>query len=286
VAKTISTDPQALKRGCFVFAAFTGEEIGIVGSSRLAEMMVDQMKLKPKAMLNMDMVGRMENNRLLVFGTESAREWNRLVEASCVEHHLSCPGGGDGYGPSDHMAFYIKKVPVLHFFTGPHADYHRTTDTADKINATGGVQAAEVVAELAIKAASPSQSLHYVKATGKSLMGQNDGSGHQHGSARAYLGTIPDYSRLSSPHGPGGGGAEDGGVYLSGARPGSPADHAGIKEGDLLKSIDGKSIGTLEDFMKVLNTLQPGQKITMEVRRGPDVVKLPAEVGTREESAH
>lgn len=277
-AKLITGHPELKQNNCFIFAAFTGEESGIVGSSRLVEALKKN-HLLPKAMLNLDMVGRLENNQLTIFGTESAKEWKDLVEQECEAHSLSCPGGGDGYGPSDHMAFYIAHVPVLHFFTGPHVDYHRTSDIASKINATGAIQTAEVVASIAIRVASPQQALHYQKAKdshASSLVGRVRTT---HG---AYLGTIPDYSTLSSPHGPAGGGLPGGGIRLAGTRPGSPADQAGVKEGDILFGINDAKIGNLEDFMKILSSLKPGDSITLSIKRDLKNLKLPATVGKKE----
>ncbi|MCM2322561.1 MAG: M28 family peptidase [Oligoflexia bacterium] len=277
-ARILMGTPELAAKSCFVFAAFTGEESGIAGSSRLAELF-KKMKVQPKAMLNLDMVGRMENNKLTVFGTASAKEWKKLVADECARRSLECPGGGDGYGPSDQMAFYIAKVPVLHFFTGPHVDYHRSSDVASKINATGGIQTAQTVAALAVAAASPRQRLTYVKTTKPA---ESNLFGRARAKSGAYLGTIPDYSTLSSPQGPAGGGEKGGGIRLAGARPGSPADQAGVKEGDILLSIGDRKIDTLEGFMTILSDLQPDQEIVLGIRRGDKVLSLPAKVGKRE----
>jgi Tol biopolymer transport system component len=278
-ARIIKTE--ADENSCFVFAAFTGEEAGIAGSSRFVEYLKSK-HVHPKAMLNLDMVGRMENNQIDVFGTESAHQWTKLLTADCDERHLKCPGGGDGYGPSDHMSFYVAKIPVLHFFTGPHEDYHRTTDTADKINATGGIQAADLVAAVALDAADPEQALTYQKSKSPPMMGKL--GRHSNG---AYLGTIPDYSKLSSPHGFGEGQAESGGVPISGTRAGSPAEHAGVLGGDILVGIataDGvvHKIKNLDDFMAVLTSLKPGDAITLKIVRASRERDFPTMVGKRE----
>ncbi|MCM2277104.1 MAG: M28 family peptidase [Oligoflexia bacterium] len=277
-ARIITASNDLHAKSCFIFAAFTGEETGIAGSSRLTELF-KTLKIQPKAMLNLDMVGRMENNKLTVFGTDSAKELRKLVADECGRRSLDCPGGGDGYGPSDHMAFYIAKVPVLHFFTGPHVDYHRVSDTAEKINATGGIQTAQAVAGIALAAASPKVRFTYQKATKPE---NTNLFGKARAKSGAYLGTIPDYSSLSSPHGPSGGGVEGGGIRLAGTRPGSPADKAGIKEGDILMSIDSRKIDSLEGFMTILSSLKPDQEITLEVKREGKLLKLPAKVGKKE----
>jgi Tol biopolymer transport system component len=284
---TRSTVPAAAaksRRDCYVFAAFAGEEVSIAGSSRFAGRLKEK-GIRPKAMLNLDMVGRMEKNHLIAFGSDSAKEWRAVLDEECGREGLVCDGGGDGYGPSDHMAFYVNGAPVLHFFTGPHADYHRTTDTADKINATGGVQAAELVAIVAMRAASPKQKLTYVKPSKVPTMGAVTGNGGRKGNG-AYLGTIPDYATLSSPRGPGGGGEPQGGVRLAGVRSGSPAEKAGVREGDVLAGIEfppgnNQAVGTLEEFMGVLLTLHPGDDIVLHVRRASQSLKLPAKVGKR-----
>lgn len=286
-ARIMTRNPKALE-GCTIFAAFTGEEVGVVGSSRLAELLKTS-HIKLKAMINLDMIGRLENNKLILFGSDSAREWHGMIDTACAEHRITCGGGGDGYGPSDHMSFYIAKVPVLHAFTGPHSDYHRASDTADKVNATGGVQVAEVIADLALQVESPRQKLTYVRPKSTPQMGVI-GSKRSKG---AYLGTIPDYGSLSSPNGFGSGSIEGGGVPLSGTRPGSPAEQAGVKEGDILFEIDTLDsagltpavihrIADLNGFMQVLTDLAPGQRVNLGIRRQQTTLKLPATVGKHE----
>jgi S1-C subfamily serine protease len=194
------------------------------------------------------------------------------------------------------MAFYQQGTPVLHLFTGPHADHHRVSDTADKLNATGIIQVAEVTAELAERAMVRRQALHYRKATATPTMGKLTSPG---GSAtqgvRPYLGTIPDYASLTSPHGPAGAGADQGGVKLSGVREGSPAEKAGVLSGDILTAIEThrapaaggetaqvRTIVTLEDFMSVLTGLQIDEDVVLHVKRNGALTKLNAKVGRRE----
>ncbi|MEK6706429.1 MAG: M20/M25/M40 family metallo-hydrolase, partial [Bdellovibrionota bacterium] len=229
-----------LRQSCFVFMGFAGEEVGTAGSSRFVEMLQNA-QIKPKAMLNMDMVGRMDNNTLIVFGTASAKEWKKIVEDSCTDYRLNCPGGGDGYGPSDQMAFYMMGIPVLHFFTGPHEDYHRTTDTPDKINATGGVQVSEVVASIALKSADPQQKFNLQKVSTPVLFGRQIFE-KKRAPSGAYLGTIPDYASLTAVTATNekttsANSAADHGVKIAGTRPGSPAEKAGLIRGDILFGI-------------------------------------------------
>jgi Tol biopolymer transport system component len=268
VARMVQNDPSAQSQ-CFIFAAFTAEEFGIVGSTQAVQWM-KALHIRPKAMLNLDMVGRMENNTLIAFGSDSAREWNSILSTECSQLRLQCPGGGDGFGPSDHMAFYLAEIPVLHFFTGPHLDYHRTTDTVEKINSTGGIQTAELVSAIALRVAKNHQGLHYQKPSSTPQMKALVGSEQK--KVRTYLGTIPDYSTLMSPHGLGGGGEPAGGVKLAGVRPGSPADQAGIRANDIIKGIVKKgspndSILTLQDFTDALVKLEPGDQAVVTIER-------------------
>ena len=133
-----------------VFVAFTGEESGLLGSAELARKPLPGMAPAGLvAMLNMDMVGRLRNNRVSVLGGDSAEEWDDIVLPLCDELRISCQLGGDGYGPSDQTPFYAAGVPVLHFFTGVHDDYHKPSDDVEYINAAGGARIANLVANVA-----------------------------------------------------------------------------------------------------------------------------------------
>jgi len=295
ILEAARTVGKALKEGkatgCYLFAAFTAEESGVIGSSRLVDLLRKH-RIHPKAMLNLDMVGRMTANTLTVFGADSATEWKRIVKRNCERNVLTCNAGGDGYGPSDHMPFYIARVPVLHFFTGAHADYHRSTDTSDKINPVGGVQIGQLVGEIAIEAADAKTSLTYVKKAGKSTMSAIEGRSHGGaGGFGAYLGTIPNYSQMA------GGTKADApkGVLLTGARAGSPAAEGGVRENDLIVGITvlddapgfaavtpkKSEITSLEDYTFVLKRLKPGMRIKMHVWRRGSIVDLPITVGRK-----
>jgi Tol biopolymer transport system component len=281
VARALTLERNFDATTCLLFAAFTGEEEGIIGSNALAaKLKADHVPLK--AMINLDMIGRMENNKLYAIGSDSAREWTPVLQKTCADKALDCTLGGDGYGPSDMMAFYQGKTPVLFFFTGSHQDHHQTSDTIEKINATGAAQAIEVVVAAAREALRSDRPFRFVKSRTPPKLSyfhttgeQGYGSGGK--SSGAYLGTVPDYSMLGQsadklPKG----------VKIADVRTGSPAEKAGVKAGDLLKGIDDAKIERLEDFMSVLRTLKPGQKITLTLVRDGAPLKLPAEVGKRE----
>lgn len=235
-----------------ILVAFSGEEWGAIGSA-------DFVRRPPPgaaptelvAMLNMDMVGRLRENRLSVLGTESAAEWPALVAPACERARLGCALGGDGYGPSDQISFYTAGVPVLHFFTGAHRDYHKPTDDAQFVHAGGAAQVAVLVADLALVVASREERLTYRTASAPAP----GGDVRSHG---ASLGTVPDYV-----------GPADGrpGVLLAGVRAGGPAEAAGLARGDLLVAIGTHEVRNVEDLMFVLRRSKPGEKAKVRFER-------------------
>ena len=232
------------------FVAFSGEERGVLGSTAFVRR--PPAGLAPDAlvaMLNLDMVGRLRGNKLTILGGESADEWPALVPPVCEKAGLACSLSGDGYGPSDHTPFYAAGVPILHFFTGTHSDYHRPSDDAERVNAAGGARVAAVVADVAAELSRRPAALTY-RATP---------SPPPQGDVRSYgasLGTVPDYAGDGRP-----------GVLLAGVRPGSPAETGGLRRGDLLVELRGSPIQTIHDLMFVLRAAKPGEKATAVVER-------------------
>ena len=234
-----------------IFVAFTGEETGLLGSSQLTrEPPPGAAPAGLVAMINMDMVGRLRNNRLSVLGSDSAQEWDSVVGPICDALQIGCQLGGDGYGPSDQMPFYTAGVPVLHFFTGAHEDYHKPSDDSALINAAGGVRVANLVAEVALNL-SALDGLTYQVADAPAPPGDMRGYG-------ASLGTIPDYT-----------GSPDNrpGMLLSGVRSGGPADVAGLQRGDRIVELAGREVRDIYDLMYILREAKPGEESTVVVER-------------------
>ena len=257
IARELMASRDRLQRDVWI-AAFSGEESGLVGSTTFTRNPTSNLDLDSLvAMVNLDMVGRLENDRLSVLGGDSAVEWSDLVPPICEASSLDCQLGGDGYGPSDQTPFYAAGVPVLHFFTGAHDDYHRTTDDADKVNSDGIDRIASVVSELAIQVAERDEPLTYVEA-------EAPASGGDMRSFGASLGTIPDYV-----------GDDRAGVLLAGARPGSAAETAGIQRGDLLVALGEREIRNIYDFVYILRSAKPGDTTTAVVLRGEERLELP-----------
>jgi hypothetical protein len=209
------------------------------------------------AMINMDMVGRLRDNRLEVLGSDTAKEWPALLGPACDAVRVTCaPSGGGGYGPSDHAPFFAARVPVLHLFSGAHGDYHKPSDSPDKLNAAGMAQIAELVTRLATTLASMPGRLELRDVPSPAPRGDMRSFG-------ASLGTIPDY-----------GGPPKGqkGVLLAGVRPGGPAEKGGLRRGDVLVRLGSHAIGSVEDLMYVLMSAKPGQTVkAMVVRDGAEV---------------
>ncbi len=262
VARRLAGQRESLRRDVY-FVAFAGEEAGVLGSTAFTRRPPGGVKTADlAAMLNMDMVGRLRDNKLTVFGTESAEEWKEIVPAACDRDLLACALNGDGYGPSDHSPFYAAGVPVLHFFTGAHPDYHKPSDDADKINAAGGARVAGLVADLAMEIAGRPQRPTYKSAPAPAPRGDTRSYG-------ASLGTVPDYAGDGRP-----------GVLLAGVRPGSAAEQAGLKRGDLLVELAGTPIRDIHDFMFVLQRAKPGEKATAVVVREGEKVPVEVTFGT------
>ncbi len=257
VARELKAAP-SLKQDVLIMA-FSAEESGLLGSSHLVH--EPPAGLDPKkfrAMLNLDMVGRMRGNQLTVLGAKTAKEWQSLVGAACDRARIDCALSGDGYGPSDQTSFYAAGVPVLHFFSGSHVDYHKPSDTADRINAAGAGQIATLVGDVAKTVTELPSPLTFQAVSPEAPKGDLR-------SFNASLGTIPDYA----------GPAEGGGVLLSGVRPGSAAEKAGLRRGDTVIGLGKTELKSLHDFMFVLNGAKPGQTMTAKVRREGKVLELP-----------
>ena len=242
VARRLAKAPDKLTRDVYL-VAFSGEEMGLLGSTWFVAH--PPYTGTPRAMLNMDMVGRLQGDRLQVLGAESSEQWPALVTPVCEAAGLRCSLSGSGYGPSDHMAFYIAGAPVLHFFTGPHPDYHRVTDDAPAVHAGGIAQVARVVADVALAADAAAQLDHH-KATAPETGGDRPVRG-------ASLGTIPEYSDEGKVPG----------MLLSAVVGGGPADKAGLKRGDRIVQIGDVEVRNVQDLMNVLTAATPGKEVTI-----------------------
>ncbi len=255
IARALSGHRGELKHN-ILFALFSAEEWGLLGSTHHVRKRAKLDKLV--AMINLDMVGRLRDNTVQVLGVDTATEWRPIVDGACSASRITCAVTGDGYGPSDQAAFYPAGIPVLHLFTGSHSDYHKPSDTADRINAAGVAVVARTVSQIAI-GLGVHPKLTYQKVS-------EPAPGGDIRNFSASLGTIPDYA-----------GPPDGakGVLLSGVRPGGAADRSGMQRGDILIRLGKFQIVSVQDLMFALNGSKPGETVTARVVRAGKTLELP-----------
>jgi hypothetical protein len=257
LAKYFSTQGKQ-KRG-FLFLTFAGEELGLLGSSYYAnhpELPLDN----AVAMINMDMIGRLRDNKLYVGGVGTGTTLKPLLDRAAHRSDLTLDESEKGgYGASDHTSFTSKQVPVLFFFSGLHADYHRPSDTWDKINAPGAVKVLRLVADVMSELASAPDRPKYVRvAQPHSSLAAPSNGGNGYG---PYFGSIPDFTELPN------------GVRFADIHPGSPAAKAGLKAGDILVEFDGKKIQNLYDFTYALRAKKAGDSVLVRVIRNGQTIE-------------
>jgi len=252
------------RRG-LVLVAFTAEEIGLGGSAWYAEHPYTPLA-STAAMVNLDMVGRVRDGKLQVMGTDTAPEWQAILDEVAAESDLTLNTGGDGYGPSDQTSFYSRGVPVVHLFSGAHPEYHTPADDYDTLNIEGGIQVTRLLTGLLDGLTTHDSRLTYTKSSSGPLMaGDSRGFG-------AWLGTIPDYSAML---------ATEGGVLLADVRGDGPADRAGLIGGDRIVGMAGVEIRNLYDMTFVLRDHRPGDSVEIEVDREGEPVTLTATLAKR-----
>jgi hypothetical protein len=249
-------------RRSLVFVAFTAEEVGLVGSSPYTDDPTLPLG-ETVAMLNMDMVGRLRDDRVTVFGTETSPIWSGLLRRAARPLGLEVALVGDGIGPSDHTSFALRGVPSLLFHTGPHSGYHTPDDDAEQIDAEGIVRVAALVHRVASSVANAQ-----VRPPARTTSAPEPAStGRGYG---AYLGTIPDFA-----------GAPQAGVRLQGVREGSPAERAGLRAGDVVVSLAGSEVVNLDEYAAVLRRMRAGSELEIVVLRDGERVNTRATLGRR-----
>lgn len=247
LARERTEHPEKFRRG-IIFACWSGEEIGLIGSAAFCEHPPVPLS-KVVAYVNADMIGRMHNNKLTVQGAGSSHAWRRLIEKRNVPAGFDLTLQDDPYLPTDVTSFYTKEVPALNFFTGGHEDYHRPTDTADKLDYKDLARITKFTRDIALDLAQSAERPDLAKVERSAL-----GSGARE-MLRTYLGTIPDYT------------TEVKGVKLSGVRGGSPAEKAGLRGGDVIVEFAGQKITNIYDYTYALDAAKVGKPTHMLIER-------------------
>jgi membrane-associated protease RseP (regulator of RpoE activity) len=213
-------------------------------------------------MINMDMVGRMVDDKLIVYGTGTAAEFDSLVNDIGSKQGFQITKHEGGFGPSDHASFYAQKIPVLHLFTGNHSDYHRPSDDADKLNVPGMRRVVDFVVDTVTKIDTADNRPAYREIKKIEHIGD--------GGDRPYFGSIPDYATEDVQ-----------GLKLMGVVENGPAAKGGLQAGDVIVGLGENKIGGIEDFDSALRQFKPGDRAKVKVRRGDKTVELEVVLGKR-----
>jgi len=248
-----------------IFVAFTGEEAGRLGSKYYAEHPVRPLA-KVEGMINLDTVGRLGTQKLTALGTGTATEWQHIFRGASFVTGVESRSVPDSIESSDQVSFVEKNVPAVQIFTAAHADYHRPSDTADKIDVAGLVKVATFVKEgIVYLAERPEPLTNTIKPPSPAASGAASapppapaGQGR-----RVSFGTVPDFA-FPGP-----------GVKVTGLVPDSPAARAGLKEGDVVLRIDATPVANLQEFSNLLRTLKAGQTVVVVIQRGAEELKVP-----------
>jgi len=235
----------------FLFMCFSGEELGLIGSKKWCDAPTFPLE-KITYMINMDMIGRLNDStkKLIVYGVGTSPVWVPILDS--LKSGFSIKKDSAGIGPSDQTSFYLKDIPVLHFFTGQHPDYHKSSDDADKINYEGEAAVLEYIVRV-INATGESGKLKFLKTrnpdTGKSAF-------------KVTMGVMPDYSY------------EGKGLRIDGVTDGKPAAGAGIKKGDIVIQLGDTEIKDIQAYMKALSEHKKGDTVPVKVLREGKEIEL------------
>ncbi len=261
LARWLSSQPKQ-RRGV-LFVCFAAEEIGLLGSRHYVDHPLLPLK-DAVAMINLDMIGRLREGKVYVGGVSSGETFNELLDRLLPKHKLTADlSGSFDAGSSDHVSFLSKQVPVLFFFSGLHADYHKPSDTWEKIDAAAAAELLRAVGEAALTLMNDPERPRFVRtAAGVAPAGGGPGYG-------AWFGSIPDF----------GSGVK--GVRFADVREGSPAAKAGLQAGDVLVEFAGKPMENLYDFTYALRSKKPGEAVKVKVLRGTESLEVVVVLGER-----
>ncbi|MCX7834600.1 MAG: M20/M25/M40 family metallo-hydrolase [bacterium] len=261
IARSLQSKKDALKRSVLV-VAFDAEEWNAKGSEALVKQFL-QSNTHIVAMINLDMVGRLDSlKNLIVYGTKTSPQWEPLLEKRNLDFQFQLSKINDGFGAGDHLPFYRQSIPFLFFFTGAHTDYHRPTDVATKINSQGIEMISQWVTSLVIELSQIEEAIAFTPLPEKVVTKRSN-------KFHVYVGVIPDFKNTEK------------GFFLLGATEHSPAHRAGVQSGDQVIEFDGKPVNSLQDYMTILDQHHPGDEVTMVVLRNNEPITLKIVIGMK-----
>ncbi|MEO8514548.1 MAG: M20/M25/M40 family metallo-hydrolase [Ignavibacteria bacterium] len=248
LAQYYASNKKDLKRS-LIFMCFSGEEAGLIGSAYFTKS--DLMKkYNVVSMINLDMVGRLTDNKLSIGGTGTSSIWQGLLDSLNKTYNFTSAYSKDGYGPSDHASFYAKDIPVLFFFTGLHKDYHKPTDDWQFINAEGEAKVLNMVVGVVNYIDKLSGKIDFIKVS-EEKKETNMGF-------RVTLGVIPDYSSTKE------------GLEITGVKSGGVAEKAGLQAGDVITKLGQYDIKNIYDYTDALSKFKPGEDSEVTFMRGTE----------------
>ena len=258
VARYLSKDQSPNRRG-IIFIAFSGEERGLLGSKHYVRSPRWPLE-KTVTMVNMDMVGRLNEGAITVYGTGTAEGFDSLMDKLNEASKFRMDKQPAGFGPSDHSSFYEFDIPVFHFFTGLHNDYHRPSDDADKVNVEGMREIADMVDRLVVDLATRPERPKLLKISDVADVGRANAR------PRVTLGIQMDTNSEA--------------VLVQEVAAGSGAANAGVMPGDKITKIGDTVVANAREMRRALSSKKPGDTIEVTVQRGSEEVKLQVKLGS------
>ncbi len=240
------------ERNNFLFICFSGEELGLYGSKYFSEHPAFDLA-KADFMINLDMIGRLNTTSgLTVSGSGTSAAWETILKKLSTDE-VPIKTDSSGMGPSDHTSFYLKNIPVLHFFTGSHSDYHKPSDDLEKVNFEGEAKILNIIVKL-IEAVDRQPKLAFLATKNRSMGGSRE--------FKVTMGVMPSYS------------SDEKGLKVDGVSEGKPAQKAGILTGDLIIQIGELTIKDMQSYMDALGKFEKGQTVPVKVMRNSELKVL------------
>lgn len=253
LAKRLKRGKSGLKEANYLFIAFSGEEMGLLGSKFYTENPLRPLT-EVSYVMNLDMVGRLDSveKTLMINGVGTSPVWKSaldLIQADTNKLHIKTSEGG--MGASDHTSFYLKQVPAVHFFTGQHHDYHKSSDDVEKLNYAGQVWIASYMVSL----------MKHLSAEPKLTFTPTADSSQGRMRFKVTLGIMPDYIYSGE------------GLKLDGVKEGGPAQKAGLEAGDIIIRMNDRTIANIRDYMTTLSELDKGQDLKIVLKRKESILE-------------